>query len=244
MQALELLNSSEAWTSLTDIMLVNLVMSGDNAVVIALAAQALPERQRRSAIIFGSVAAIAMRTLLTIFALQLLSLPYLKIVGGVLLLAVAVKLLTDRNKEKEHAAPVSVGAAVKTILVADLVMSLDNVLGVAAASHGNLPLLIIGLLLSIPLIAFGSGLVMKLMLRFPVIVPLGAALLGYLGGDMIVADTAWHGWIEENWPSHEWGIPGTGAMFSIPGSVAALASVTAGLWLARRRNKPDFANQR
>ena len=244
MQALELLTSPETWTALTDIMLVNLVMSGDNAVVIAMAAQALPHKQRKPAIIFGSVAAIVMRTILTIFALRLLTLPWLKIVGGVLLLAVAVKLLTDQGKEKEHAAPASVGAAVKTILVADLVMSLDNVLGVAAASHGNLPLLIIGLLLSIPLIAFGSGLVMKLMLRFPIIVPLGAALLGYLGGEMIFADTAMHGWVEANWPDHEWGIPGTGAMFSIPGTVAALVSVAGGLWLARRQNKPGFANQR
>lgn len=236
MQALELFTSPQAWTSLTDIMLVNLLMSGDNAVVIALAAQALPQKQRKPAIIFGSVAAIVMRTVLTIFALKLLILPYLKVVGGILLVAVAVKLLLDQGKEPEHAAPATVGAAIKTILVADLVMSLDNVLGVAAASHGNLPLLIIGLLLSIPLIAFGSGLVMKLMLRFPVIVPLGAALLGYLGGEMIFADVALRGWLETSWPAHEWGIPGTAVMFSTPGTVAALLSVMAGLWPGARRN--------
>ena len=236
MQALDLFNSPEAWTSLTDIMLVNLLMSGDNAVVIALAAQSLPQKQRKPAIIFGSVAAILMRTLLTIFALKLLILPYLKVVGGILLVAVAVKLLLDQGKETGHAAPASVGAAIKTILVADLVMSLDNVLGVAAASHGNLPLLIIGLLLSIPLIAFGSGLVMKLMLRFPIIVPLGAALLGYLGGEMIFADVALQGWLETSWPAHEWGLPGV-MMFSVPGTIAALASVASGLWLNRRGAK-------
>ncbi len=237
MPILELLNSPQAWTSLADIMLVNLVMSGDNAVVIALAAQALPEQRRKPAIVFGSVAAIVMRTLLTIFALKLLLLPYLKIVGGILLVAVAVKLLLDQGGEDKHAAPASVGAAIKTILVADLVMSLDNVLGVAAASHGNLPLLILGLLLSIPLIAFGSSLVMKLMLRFPLIVPLGAALLGYLGGEMIFADSALHGWIEANWPDHEWGISGTGLAASIPGVIAAALSVAAGLWLGKQRGK-------
>lgn len=241
MQALELLNSRQAWTSLADIMLVNLLMSGDNAVVIALAAQALPKKQRKPAIIFGSVAAIAMRTLLTVFALELLILPYLKVAGGILLVAIAIKLLLAQGNEAGHAVPTSVGAAVKTILVADLVMSLDNVLGVAAASHGNVPLLILGLLLSIPLIAFGSGLVMKLMLRFPVIVPLGAALLGYLGGEMVFADVALRSWLETVWPAHEWGLPGTAAMFSIPGAVAALLSVLAGLWLGRRRSRSGSA---
>ena len=237
MQALDLFNTPQAWTSLTDIMLVNLLMSGDNAVVIALAAQALPQRQRKPAIIFGSAAAIAMRALLTVFALKLLILPYLKIAGGILLVAVAVKLLLDQGKEAEHAAPASVGAAIKTILVADLVMSLDNVLGVAAASHGNLPLLIIGLALSVPLIAFGSGLVMKLMLRFPVIVPLGAALLGYLAGEMIVSDTALHHWVETNWPWYEWGLPGTTVAFSVPGVLIAMVSVATGVWLNRQHTK-------
>jgi len=243
MQALELLTSPGAWSALTDIMLVNLVMSGDNAVVIALAAQALPEKQRKPAIIFGSVAAIAMRTVLTIFALKLLNLPWLKVVGGILLVGVAVKLLLDQGKEGEHHAPASVGAAIKTILVADLVMSLDNVLGVAAASHGNLPLLIVGLLLSIPLIAFGSGLVMKLMVRFPIIVPAGAALLGYLGGEMLFADVALHDWVSASWPHHEWGIPGTEVQFSIPGTVAAMVSVCAGLWLGRQRKEAISATK-
>lgn len=243
MQVLELLIGPGAWSALTDIMLVNLVMSGDNAVVIALAAQALPEKRRKPAIIFGSVAAIIMRTVLTIFALQLLNLPWLKAVGGILLVGVAVKLLLDQGKEEAHQAPASVGAAVKTILVADLVMSLDNVLGVAAASHGNLPLLIVGLLLSIPLIAFGSGLVMKLMLRFPIVVPAGAALLGYLGGEMFFADAALHGWVAANWPDHEWGIPGTEILFSIPGTVAAITSVCAGLWLGRQRKKAISASK-
>ncbi len=222
---------------MTNIMLVNLLMSGDNAVVIAMAAQALPQKQRKPAIVFGSIAAIAMRTILTIFALKLLILPYLKVFGGILLVAVAVKLLLDQGQEAQHAAPASVGAAIKTILVADLVMSLDNVLGVAAASHGNLPLLIVGLLLSIPLIAFGSGLVMKLMLRFPIIVPLGAALLGYLGGEMIFADVAMQGWLNASWPAHEWGIPATAMMFSMPGTIAALLSVMMGWWLGARRNR-------
>jgi YjbE family integral membrane protein len=235
MQAFDLLASPETWTSLADIMLVNLVMSGDNAVVIALAAQALPEQRRKPAIVFGSLAAILMRTVLTIFALRLLQLPYLKIIGGILLIAVAVKLLMQHDQAPEHARPASVGEAIKTILVADLVMSLDNVLGVAAASHGNLPLLIIGLLLSVPLIAFGSGIVLKFMIRFPVVVPLGAALLGYLGGEMVFADTALAPWLALNWPHNEWGLPGTGMVFSIPGSMTAVLAVLAGMWLGRQK---------
>jgi len=226
--------SPDIWTSLIDIMLVNLVMSGDNAVVIALAAQALPERRRKPAIFFGSLAAIAMRLVLTIFALKLLNLPYLKIVGGVLLIVVAVKLLLDRDSSESHAQPATIGAAIRTILVADLVMSLDNVLGVAAASHGNLTLLIIGLVLSIPLIAFGSGLVLKIMVRFPVVVVLGAALLGYLGGDMIFSDVALHERLAASWPDRTWGLHDTLLVFDIPGTVAALLCVLPVLWLRKR----------
>ena len=231
------MGSPDIWTSLIDIMLVNLVMSGDNAVVIALAAQALPEDRRKPAIIFGSLAAIVMRLVLTIFALKLLNLPYLKIVGGVLLLVVAVKLLLDRDATETHAQPATVGQAIRTILVADLVMSLDNVLGVAAASHGNLTLLIIGLVLSIPLIAFGSGMVLKIMVRFPVVVVLGAALLGYLGGEMFFADVALHDWLAVNWPSRDWGLHGTFLAFDIPGTVAALLCIAPILWM-RKGKKP------
>ena len=229
MDAFNLAASPDMWTSLFDIMMVNLVMSGDNAVVIALAAQALPKAQRKPAILFGSLAAILMRTVLTIFALKLLTLPYLKIIGGILLLYVAVKLLLQRNDEGKHQAPTTVAAAVKTILIADLVMSLDNVLGVAAASHGNLPLLIIGLLLSVPLIAFGSSIVLKFMIRFPIIVPLGAALLGYLGGDMIFSDNAWQDWLNANWNHREWALPGIDVEFGIPGTVAAALAVGLGM---------------
>lgn len=232
-----MLASPDLLTSLVDIMMVNLVMSGDNAVVIALAAQALPENRRKPAVIFGSLAAIVMRLVLTIFALKLLDLPYLKIVGGILLVVVAVKLLIDRDSSASHPQPTTIGAAIRTILVADLVMSLDNVLGVAAASHGNLTLLIIGLVLSIPLIAFGSGMVLKVMVRFPIVVVLGAALLGYLGGEMLFADVALHDWLAVHWVNREWGLHDTPLMFDIAGTVAAILCVLPSLWLHKGKSQ-------
>ncbi|HSY28208.1 MAG TPA: TerC family protein, partial [Burkholderiaceae bacterium] len=200
---MELFSSPNIWTSLINIMLVNIVLSGDNAVVIALAAHALPARQQRAAIVFGSAAAIAMRTILTIFAIKLLVLPYLKIVGGILLLYIAVKLMAHQPRTGKVNAGTTIGAAIRTILLADLVMSLDNVLGVAAASHGNLLLLIAGLLLSIPLIVFGSTFVLSIMKKFPVFIVLGAALLGYLGGEMLISDVAIHTWVAENLPNEQ-----------------------------------------
>ena len=177
------------WAALGNIILVNIVLSGDNAVVIALAARQLPPKQQKQAILYGSGAAIVMRIILTIFAVKLLTLPWLKIVGAVLLVYIGVQLLMDGGDDeghvKEHS---SMAAAIKTILIADLVMSLDNVLGVAAAAKGNVTLLVIGLAISIPLIIFGSTLMLKLMERFPIIITLGAALLGYLAGEMIVSD--------------------------------------------------------
>ena len=188
---MELLQSPEFWIGLVKIIWINIILSGDNAVVIALAARALPPHQQRMAVLWGSGAAVFMRIALTVVAVQLLALPYLQIVGGLLLLWIGVQLLGEEDEgegeAKEHG---TLMAAVRTILIADLVMSLDNVIAVAAAAKGSLTLLILGLAISIPLVIFGSTLMIKLMERFPIIVVLGAGLIGWVGGETIVSDAA------------------------------------------------------
>jgi YjbE family integral membrane protein len=183
------------WAALGSIMIVNILLSGDNAVVIALASRNLPPHQQKKAIFWGSAAAIIMRVVLTITAVKLLTLPYLKLVGGILLVYIGVQLLADSDGEEDMKAESSIWAAIRTILIADLVMSLDNVLAVAAAAQSGpeatrMLLLIIGLALSIPLIIFGSTMLLKLMERFPIIITFGAGLLGWLAGGMIVDDPA------------------------------------------------------
>ena len=179
------------WSAFGSIILANIVLSGDNAVVIAMAARTLKPEQRGKAIFWGSAAAIVMRIILTIVAIQLLTLPYLKIIGAVLLVYIGVDLLKDEDEEEGGGKEISgMMAAIRTILIADLVMSLDNVLAVAAAAKGNLPLLVLGLLVSIPLIVFGATLLTKVMERFPVIITIGAALLGFLAGEMLLTDPA------------------------------------------------------
>lgn len=179
------------WSAFGSIVLANIVLSGDNAVVIAMAARTLKPEQRGKAIFWGSAAAIVMRIVLTIVAIQLLSLPYLKIIGAVLLVYIGVDLLKGEEEEDGEGKEINgMMAAIRTILIADLVMSLDNVLAVAAAAKGNLPLLVLGLLISIPLIVFGATLLTKVMERFPIIITIGAALLGFLAGEMLLTDPA------------------------------------------------------
>lgn len=183
------------WAALLSIIVANILLSGDNAVVIALASRNLPANQQKKAIFWGSAAAIILRVILTITAVQLLSLPYLKIVGAILLVYIGVQLLADSDDEAEMDGHSNIWGAIRTILVADLVMSLDNVIAVAAAAQKGpeetrLALLIIGLGLSIPLIIFGSTMLLKVMDRFPVIITLGAGLLGLLAGGMLVEDPA------------------------------------------------------
>lgn len=186
------LTSPAFWGALGSIILANILLSGDNAVVIALAARSLPPHQQKKAIALGSGAAIVMRVVLTIAAAQLLRLPFLKIIGSLALMYIGVDLLGGDEDADGTVGAESTGmlAAVRTILVADLVMSLDNVLAVAAAAHGDNLLLILGLAISIPLIIFGSTLLLKVMQRFPVIITLGAALLGFLSGEMLLSDPA------------------------------------------------------
>ncbi len=175
---------------------INIVLSGDNAVVIALASRSLPPQQQKKAVIWGSGAAIVMRIVLTFTAASLLNMPYLKLIGSFFLLWVGIQLLnSNEDGEGEIKSSSNMAAAIRTILVADLVMSLDNVLGVAAAAKGNFPLLLIGLGISIPLIIFGANMLLRLMERFPVIITIGAALLGYVGGEMAVTDQAIQNWI-------------------------------------------------
>jgi len=211
------------WIGLGEIIVVNIILSGDNAVVIALAARSLPERQRSLAVIWGSVAAILMRVVLTIVAVEMLRLPYLKIVGSVLLFWIAVQLLLPEGEGGEGIdGHDNLIAAIRTILIADLVMSLDNVIAVAAAAKGNMLLLVLGLAISIPLVIFGSTVILRLMDRFPAIVMLGAALLGFVSGEMLVTDPAWP-LAESHW-LHE----------AIPAGGAVLV-VLIGKWLAQRK---------
>ena len=191
----ELTMDAGFWIGLGQIILVNIILSGDNAVVIALAARSLPETQRRQAVVWGSFAAIAMRVILTLVAAEMLKLPYLKLVGSGLLFWIAVQLLApEEDGDEDIHGHDNLLSAIRTILIADLVMSLDNVIAVAAAAHGSLVLLILGLAISIPLVIFGSTLVLRLMDSFPGFVVVGAALLGYVAGEMLVSDPAFHGW--------------------------------------------------
>ncbi len=190
-------------TALLSIVVANILLSGDNAVVIALASRNLPKEQQGRAIFWGSAAAIILRIVLTIAAVQLLNLPYLKIIGAIALIWIGVQLLADGDGEAETQAHPSLWGAIRTILLADLVMSLDNVIAVAAAAQKGpegtrLLLLIIGLGLSIPLIIFGSTILLKVMNRFPIIITLGAGLLGLLAGDMLAGDPIMKGLIQQD----------------------------------------------
>jgi YjbE family integral membrane protein len=222
---LELLLTPAFWAALGSIILANVLLSGDNAVVIAMAARGLPANQQKKAIVFGSGAAILMRIVLTLIAVKMLGLPWLKLVGGLALLWIGANLMSEEEEQHDQEAkPIGIGAAVRTILVADLVMSLDNVLAVAAAAQGNTPLLVIGLAVSIPLIVFGSTLILKVMDRFPVIIVAGAALLGWLAGEMMLTDPA---------IPPRLGEPSENAV-RIAGVVGAILVVIAGKLLQRR----------
>jgi YjbE family integral membrane protein len=224
--------TAQFWAGLMAIIGVNIVLSGDNAVVIALAARSLPPKQQKAAIFWGSSAAIVMRIILTIVAVELLRLPYLKLVGAALLLWIAVGLLLPEDDgEADGPQTGSLGAAIRTILIADLVMSLDNVIGVAAAAKGSMTLLILGLAISIPLVIFGSTLLLKLMERFPIIITGGAALLGWVAGDMAVSDPAIKGWVDAN---ANW-------LHTVAPALGAILVVAVGKWLAARAEAKEEA---
>jgi YjbE family integral membrane protein len=194
------LSPVEFWPALGQIMLINLILSGDNAVVIALACRGLAPSQRKWGIILGAGVAIVMRIAFTGVAMQLLSYPWLMLIGSLLLFWIAIKLLVEDGDEKDVVASSNIWGAVRTIAIADLIMSLDNVVAVAAAAKGNWALILIGLITSMPLIIFGATLVMWLLNKLPILVWVGAALLGFIAGELIVTDPGVLGLIRTNYP--------------------------------------------
>ncbi len=207
--------------ALGSIMFINLILSGDNAVVIALASRNLPRDQRRKAVFWGSAGAVVLRIGLTVVAAFLLQIPYLQFVGGLALLYIAVKLIADDRGEVKCQEASCLSEAIKVILVADVIMSLDNVLAIAGVAAGNWLLLGLGLAMSIPLVVFGSQLILTLMDRFPVIIYIGAAVLGWTAAKMVIGDAA---------------VGAALASFALIIEVAMTAGVVAaGYWLKSRR---------
>ena len=183
----------EFWVNLTKIIWINVLLSGDNALVIALACRALEPRQKLWGMILGAGAAVLLRIIFTGIVVSLMELPYLKLVGGLALIVIAAKLLVPEQEDEEGVASAShLWAAVRIVVIADIVMSLDNVIAVAAAANGSVPLLVIGLAISIPLIVAGAALIMALLTRLPLLVWAGAALLGWIAGDVMATDPAIH----------------------------------------------------
>jgi len=194
-------DSPEFWVAVIQIIAIDIILGGDNAIVIALACRHLPEKQRNLGIFWGVLGAITLRVLLIFFALSLLSMPYLKISGAALLIWIGIKLLQPVSNNEEHGVVTSsttLIGAIKTIIVADAVMSLDNVIAIAGAARDSLGLVVFGLVISVPIIVWGSQLVMKLMDRYPVTIVMGAALLGWIAGDMVVTDEVTRDWIRNN----------------------------------------------
>lgn len=211
------LGNPKFWIAVLQIILIDILLSGDNAVVIALACRNLPERQRKLGIFWGVGGAIALRIALTFFAVSLLSIPYLKIIGAALLLWIGVKLVQPQHDEGSHdiKAAGNLLGAIRTIIVADLVMSLDNVIAVAAAARDSLFLLIFGLALSIPLMVWASQLILRLMDRFPSIILLGGALLGWVGLSMAVHDPVAKDWVGAHAPWLNYAAPAAGALMVV-----------------------------
>jgi YjbE family integral membrane protein len=212
-------------TSILQIIWIDVLLSGDNAVVIGMACRSLPAHQRRMGVVLGAGAAVALRILFALVIVQILAFPFLKLGGGVLLFWIALKLLTEEAGDTHDIKDsTSLWQAVRTIAIADAVMSLDNVVAIAAASQGHVSLFIFGLLLSIPLIVFGSTLIMALIARYPIVIWAGAGLLGWIAGEMIISDP----WIVER----------TGLLSNMWHKMAALGGavlvISAGLILRQR----------
>ena len=220
--------SPQFWVAGLQIIIINILLSGDNAVVIALACRNLSHRMRVLGIFWGVMGAIVLRIVLTFFAVRLLQYPFLQLVGAVLLLWIGIKLIAeDDGGETDIKASDRLMAAIWTVIVADLVMSLDNVIGVAAAAKGSLVLLIFGLVISIPIVVLGAQLVMKLMERFPWLIVGGGGLLGWLAGEIATHDAAVKAWIDTQMPILHWILPVAGVVLV----------VVIGMWLVRRNRK-------
>ena len=215
------------WIAVLQIIAIDIMLGGDNAVVIALACRKLPEEQRKKGIFWGVIGAIGLRVVMIFFALQLLAVPYLKIVGALLLFWIGVKLLLPEHDD-EHGhidGGTTLMAAIKTIIVADAVMSLDNVIAVAGAAHGSMVLVTFGILVSIPIVVWGSKLVLTLMDKYPAVITFGAGLLGWIGGGMLLSDPAIPTTLRDVIPYANYVLAITGALFV----------VLVGKWLASRQ---------
>src|ERR1700694_1053316 len=236
---MEELASQAFWIGLLKIIGVNIILSGDNAVVIALAARSLPATQQKQAIFWGAGAAIVLRILLTLFAVALLALPWLKLIGSLLLFWIGIKLLIPEDDDPDIKAHEHLMSAIKTILIADLVMSLDNVIAVAAAAGGSVVLLVLGLAISMPLVVFGATLLVTLMDRFPVIITIGGGLIGWVAGEMLVTDPALEGWLTGLGVVFVNGKPHLGPHLAglnlelLAGAIGVVIVVALGLWLAK-----------
>jgi len=237
------LSNPQFWIAVLQIILIDILLSGDNAVVIALACRNLPPRQRRLGVFWGVAGAIILRVTLTFFAVSLLAISYLKIVGAALLLWIGVKLIQPQHPSEGHEikAAGNLLGAIRTIIIADLVMSLDNVIAVAAAAHDSLFLLIFGLALSIPLMVWASQLVLRLMDRFPSVIVLGGALLGWVGLSMAVHDPVMKDWMLAQPAWLNWVAPAAGA--ALVAAVGNLLSLRAGPGRARPEGVVDLAER-
>lgn len=230
---------AEFWLAVGQIIMIDILLGGDNAVVIALACRKLPAKQRTKGILWGTAGAIVLRVVLIFFALTLLAIPFLKIVGALLLVWIGVKLLAPEDEDGHGNIEGSdkLWAAVKTVIVADLVMSIDNVIAIAGAAEGaggdhKMPLVIFGLLVSIPIIVWGSQLVIKLMDRFPIIITVGGMLLGWIAGTMAVTDPAL---VDPNTVASFPKLVVNDAMRYGAGIAGAILVLLIGKWLASRR---------
>lgn len=224
------------WIGLGQIILIDIILSGDNAVVIALAVRSLKPHQQKTAIFWGTAAAIIFRLLLTIVATEMLEMPLLRIIGGLFLFRIAIQLMITEHESKDIKESSSMFIAIRTILIADAVMSLDNVISIAAVAHGNALLVLLGVAISIPFIVIGSTFLLKLMDRFPVIITAGAALLGWVAGEMLVTDPTVSHWIDIELPWTHVHIPLVGR-FSWMQPLGALFVVVVGKCLNCRREE-------
>jgi YjbE family integral membrane protein len=234
--------SPEFWQGLLKIIFVNILLSGDNAVVIALASRTLPVSLRSRAIWFGALGAVVLRLIFSLFILQLMAVPYLKLIGALLLLWIGVKMLVPEHShegDEDNAAAKGSGSiwnAVKTIIIADAVMSLDNVIAIAAAAGGNFLLILIGLAMSVPLIIYGSTLILHFLIRYPILVMAGAGLIGWIAGEIWITDPAVAPWTHEFLENHghwlEWASAAVGAaLVVVVGKLIAMRTE------ARRRDE-------
>ncbi|MDH4618701.1 TerC family protein [Brevibacillus sp. AY1] len=220
---------TEFLLSVLQLIIVDLVLSGDNAVVIALACRNLNPQLQKKAIFWGTFGAVGMRVVLTFIAIWLLKIPLVQVVGGLLLLVIAIELLKGEEEDSEVESSSSMMGALKTIIFADMIMSLDNVIAVAGAAKGSMLLVVIGLAISIPMIIWGSRLLMKLMKRFPVIVLLGAGMLGFTAGQMIMGDKLVGLYVEKYVPLSPTILP----------VALTLVVIALGSYMKRHGSKPD-----